>query len=103
MQLNSGLTVYLSGFSEIVSNFTYTNFFFLVGLTAKLYENIRTKSDRKTGRKATENENLGFRTVAFPFAAPKSWGTKAKPGQNRAFQKPALCENFRIGSLLCRL
>ena len=75
----------------------------LLFLTAKLYENIRTKSDRKTGRKATENENLGFRTVAFPFAATKSWGTKAKPGQNRAFQKPALCENFRIGSLLCRL
>ena len=65
-------------------------------VTANLYENFRTKSDRKTGWKATENENLCFRTVAFPFAAPKSWGTKAKPGQNRAFQKPALCENFRI-------
>ena len=69
-------------------------------ITPVLYEKFRTKSDRKTVGKATENENLGFRTVAFSFAAPKSRGTKAKPAENRAFRKPALCENFRIGSLL---
>ena len=50
----------------------------------------------KNWLKGDRKWNLGFRTVAFTFAAPKSWGTKAKPGQNRAFQKPALCENFRI-------
>ena len=36
VQLNSGLTVYLSGFSEILSGFIYTNFFFLVGLLSTI-------------------------------------------------------------------